>query len=490
MATISTHNGSSVSRGHNLRDERCIKKDEHIDLTKPHEIWFDEAPRKAYERIFGQSVRDYNEKQTREDRKIDDYYNKICNDGKKKPVYEMIIGIYPADNEQITEQTQKEIMHEFVDTWHQRNPNLELVGAYYHADEPGKAPHVHIDYVPVSRGNKRGMETQNGLDKALRQQGHSPVSKSVTPQIQWEKRENEVLESLCNKRGFHVEHPQEGKGVEHLHTELYKAKKDLEKANGQLEAIKNSITVAEEQIKEKENELYRADIELSFKQKKAENIENRVFQLAEQRDAAMIEVLNLGKQKEQLESDVTSLATQKTALESNIKALKIHKNQWDEIIEEKQTEAFGLNYELQEAKKQLQELRGQFQQQKTSYERNVAVIREQKRSIETNEATIQEQKSTISKLEVQVKTLLEPFKRILSEFFKTLGFADRVMEKNNVEMAVGMVELARDEAMKDMNEPLERGGLPEGEVKDLAQSTVKETSEQKIEQFTRPRRRR
>lgn len=226
MATIATHNRSSVSRGHNLRKEEIVSKESHIDPDGVHETWVDEAPRHAYERIFGQAVREYNEKQSRADRQISDYYNHVRDDAKKHCVYEMIIGVYPADGETVTEEQGRDIMREFVSGWKERNPNLELIGAYYHADEQGRAPHVHLDYVPVAHGYKNGMGTQNGIVKALGEQGFRKQG-TATAQILWEKRENECLEKLCNRRGISVEHPQEGKGVKHLHTETYKAQQDF-----------------------------------------------------------------------------------------------------------------------------------------------------------------------------------------------------------------------------------------------------------------------
>ena len=43
--------------------------------------------REFYEQTFGQAVKDYNEKQTREDRKIGSYYDKISADSKR--IYSM-----------------------------------------------------------------------------------------------------------------------------------------------------------------------------------------------------------------------------------------------------------------------------------------------------------------------------------------------------------------------------------------------------------------
>lgn len=63
--TISTHNGSQVARQHNLRNPKVICKEDHIDPNGHFEVWLDEDPKAAYERLFGEAVKAYNEKQTR-----------------------------------------------------------------------------------------------------------------------------------------------------------------------------------------------------------------------------------------------------------------------------------------------------------------------------------------------------------------------------------------------------------------------------------------
>jgi hypothetical protein len=230
--TISTHNGSIAARDHNIRNEKVVSKEAHIDPDGTHEIWIDIKPRDAYDNLFAAAVKDYNDRQTRDDRKIDDYYNDVCKDKKKHPVYEMIIGVYGKDEkggDLCSEQTGKDIMHEFVDKWHDRNPNLALIGAYYHADEQGQ-PHVHLDYIPVAHGYSKGMAAQNGLVKALGEQGFEKQGRA-TAQIQWEARENKALDDICRSRGLEVDHPRE-EYRQHMTTEQYKAQAELDRTVG------------------------------------------------------------------------------------------------------------------------------------------------------------------------------------------------------------------------------------------------------------------
>lgn len=246
-ATISTHNGSKVCQEHNDREEKVVSKEAHIDPNRTHETWQHEKVSDAYKRLFEDARLEYNAKQSRPERQINNYYAEVCKDAKKHPAYEIIIGIYGRNEDGsciCSEEIGKEIMREFVEGWKERNPNLELIGAYYHADEQGE-PHVHIDYIPVAHGYTRGMETQTGLVKALGEQGFEKHGRE-TAQIQWERRENEHLEKLCNARGIEIEHPKL-EGIKHRETALYKAEKALE---GQIEHTKGLMDAQDELVAE------------------------------------------------------------------------------------------------------------------------------------------------------------------------------------------------------------------------------------------------
>lgn len=260
--TISTHNGSAAHRSHNIREPRTVDKQEHIDKNGHYEVWRDEPPKQAYKRLFDKSVKEYNDKQTRADRKITDYYKQVCQSEKQHPVYEMIVAVGSKDNP-IDRATGKEILKDYCKGWQEQNPNLVMIGAYYHADEQG-VPHVHIDYVPVAHGYTRGMATRTGLDKALREQGFIKKGRE-TPQIQWQRAENARLERLCRSRGIEVEHPskQAEKALEHKETKLYQREQDIEKAEKTITAREKEITEKAQSIEKAEKEITAKDKELS-----------------------------------------------------------------------------------------------------------------------------------------------------------------------------------------------------------------------------------
>ena len=290
--TISTHNGSQVAREHNLRNPKVIAKEDHIDPNGHFEVWLDEDPKTAYERLFGQSVQEYNERQTREDRKITDYYKQICEDKKKKPVYELIIGIYgkKADGTPICSKNDgKRILRAFVEDWERRNPQLKLCGLYYHCDESvgingSQVGHVHIDYIPVGDGFTRGMGMQSSLSRALEQQGFESQGLNNTAQMQWESRENQFLATLCAHAGFEVIRGNGNK--EHLDTATYKKVKELENLQEKQATLVQSFAQKEQEYLELQDKFETLKAQKSLSQAVLEAYAEPDFKIEVQRTPA------------------------------------------------------------------------------------------------------------------------------------------------------------------------------------------------------------
>ncbi len=248
--TISTHGGTAVHQAHNRREPRCIEKEEHIDKNGNYEIWGDMSLKQAYKEIFEPYVEEYNARQTRADRQIKDYYNQICNDAKRNLVYELICAIGNKDDRP-PDELGKQILREYAEDFIESNPNLAVIGLYYHNDEEG-TPHVHIDYIPLKFDCKRGMSVQNSLTGALEQMGYKSKTHKLTAQMQWTKEQNRRLESICRKHGLDIVHPLVDKKIEHLDTQQYKAvmetaTKDKQQALEQLQSIKRELESLEQQ---------------------------------------------------------------------------------------------------------------------------------------------------------------------------------------------------------------------------------------------------
>ena len=234
--TISNHNGPVAARGHNIRNPKSIRNQLHILPNGEYAIWVDETPRHAYKRLFGPSVKRYNTKQKSKghpEREISNYYNSIAGNKQKNTVYETIITIGNRDN-RVDDETGKAIMQDYVNEWQERNPNLAIIGAYYHADEFDPetgifgTPHVHIDYIPIAYNRKRGLETQNSLSGALAQMGFSSSGYNNTSIMKWQRSERFVLKQICQRHGIDVVEKAKEKR-HHLDTEAYKKLKESER---------------------------------------------------------------------------------------------------------------------------------------------------------------------------------------------------------------------------------------------------------------------
>ena len=243
--TISFHNGTTWSRGHNIRDERYTSKQEHIDssLTEQNVIVRDIPVRQAYAEIFDKSVEEYNAKQKRSDRKIDCYYDKIKADKRKHLVYECIVQIGDRDDTGHTAEPEKQALKKFAEEWDKRNPNLRLIGAYIHCDEPDGTVHMHMDYIPVAECT-RGMRLQNSLDRALCQQGFHSENIHQTAQIAWQDKEREALCAICRELNIDAQRNQGiSEGRNYLTPREYRKAKEQQKAqiDEELEPLKAEL---------------------------------------------------------------------------------------------------------------------------------------------------------------------------------------------------------------------------------------------------------
>ena len=155
---------------HNNREEKIERDNIDNERTKNNiQIGKKIDLREFYEQTFGQAVKDYNEKQTREDRKIGSYYDKISADSKKNLFYEIVIQIGDMHDTNCADNPEKEIalLEEYAKEFEIRNPTLKVFNAIIHMDE--ETPHLHLDYVPVAKNLTRGMSVQNSQTKALEQ---------------------------------------------------------------------------------------------------------------------------------------------------------------------------------------------------------------------------------------------------------------------------------------------------------------------------------
>lgn len=334
VITISTHNGSQVSIGHNLRIPQIVDRENekwrraHPNDTEPridpdgvHEIWKHEDLKDVYAKLFDESVREFNDRQIKNghpEREIRNYLNYIKANEKKDakarhPIYEMIFMVGSTANP-IPADVAKEILKEMAETFETMNPHLYVTGEYYHQDEVGQ-PHLHLSYVPFTDCASRGPKVQNSLKAALKQQGIEGVNKHDTAQMRWEAQMNLELEKICNRYGYQVDHYQRNQNVKHLSDEEYKLQKKIEEKKEQLAQIQSlpmgkvvvnkarleelesleqtyqkelqKIEIAERDLKAAQNEFVAYKVRYEELQKRQQNFENCVNEEANRKLSMM-----------------------------------------------------------------------------------------------------------------------------------------------------------------------------------------------------------
>lgn len=249
MGRISMPQGKG-SQLHNRRKYEEIGKEvpEHINtkLTSQNITLVDLNIRQAYQSIFGKAVAEYNNKQRRSDRKIEDYYSYIQKSKNgEKLFYEDILqwGKKEDFQSEETREKAKRALIEYVNTFEQRNPNLKLIGAYIHMDEA--SPHLHLDYVPVAHGYKRGLSARNSLDRAMKEMGFIPEKESRQNNAtkMWKENERSYFGDICRNMGLSVEAERKARGS--LSVEEYKAAKDEMLKGIEKEYVKKEQAIAE-----------------------------------------------------------------------------------------------------------------------------------------------------------------------------------------------------------------------------------------------------
>lgn len=162
-----------VGKGSVNHNSRKFKA-ENVNADRSHLNidYCNESIKKVYHELFDEALEKYNGKQTRADRKIADYYEKIRSSKQEKPFYELILQIGDKENmsaESENGQLAEQVLDEYYYSFQERNPQLRVFSAHLHLDET--TPHLHIDFVPFTTGSKRGLNTRVSLKQALAAQG-------------------------------------------------------------------------------------------------------------------------------------------------------------------------------------------------------------------------------------------------------------------------------------------------------------------------------
>ena len=165
LSNNAIQNANDLSRvnKHNLRDYDNEK--ELIRVIYGTENIVNDV-QELYLREFEKSRIEYNNKQTRDDRKINNYFTKVC-DSQNDIACEIIIELGDMDfwNDKDQEYRLKmiDVYNEQIKDLTKIIPTFKIANATIHFDET--SPHMHVIGVPVVENCTRGMKKQVGKSK-------------------------------------------------------------------------------------------------------------------------------------------------------------------------------------------------------------------------------------------------------------------------------------------------------------------------------------
>ena len=245
-----------VGKGSVNHNSRKFKA-ENVDGSRTHLNidYCNEPIKKTYHELFDEALKRYNAKQTRADRRIENYYEKIRNSKQEKTFHELILQIGDKENMSAESENGKlarQILDEYIRRFQERNPNLKVFSAHLHIDEA--TPHLHIDFVPFTTGSKRGLDTRVSLKQALAAQGFKGGTRGDTEWNQWVSAEKSALAFVMERHGIEWEH--KGSHEKHLSVLDYKKQerqKEIEILDDKLAEKKDEFRIMSDRIENFDN---------------------------------------------------------------------------------------------------------------------------------------------------------------------------------------------------------------------------------------------
>ena len=215
---------NQVNIKHNNRE--FVAKNVNSDKIKDNVTYIAQDVTEAYEQLFGEALEEYNEKQTRADRKIENYYEHIEKSKREEAFYEAVVQYGDVETAPCGSETGekcKQMLDIYFKEFKKQNPNLYVFNAVLHMDEA--SPHLHIDFIPFyTKGRTKSLSKGVSMRAALDEEGFTATNGKINRLVAWEERERQTMEKVLNAYNF----VRDDKNTKHRHmdVETYKSYKD------------------------------------------------------------------------------------------------------------------------------------------------------------------------------------------------------------------------------------------------------------------------
>jgi hypothetical protein len=284
----------------------------HAQNTDPershlNQCYCNEPIKEVYHKLFDDAVARYNDKQTRSDRKIDNYYEKIRAGKQEKLFHEVIFQIGNKDDMGAATETgdlSVKILDAFISDFQKRNLNLYVFSSHLHMDEA--TPHLHIDFVPYITGSKRGLDTRVSLKQALATQGFTGGTRQETEWNQWVLSEKEQLAKAMERHG--IEWEQLGTTGKHLSVINY----EKEQRTKEVAALEYEIGSQEHELGQLTQQKQELQSEIETADKKHAEIAKRLAKVEKQENLLTLNTRRYDEEPEWQLPEPPVLMTAKT----------------------------------------------------------------------------------------------------------------------------------------------------------------------------------
>lgn len=206
----------------------------------------------VYHDEFDEALKEFNQKQNRDDRKIKDYLKHVSDSKSNDVAAEIIIQIGDQDFWKDRSMEFKKSMipcfQEQLDRLRKLCPDFKIASAIVHLDE--KSPHMHVVGVPVAEGYKRGLSKRCSKTKVFTQKSLEKLQEAMRQDITLPDCVKEVDSTLKMRS--------EGRNRDLTKkelTELNEEKKDLQNSIKLLEYSKKEETEIINNLIEEEKKL-------------------------------------------------------------------------------------------------------------------------------------------------------------------------------------------------------------------------------------------
>lgn len=320
---------------HNNRD--FISQNVVPERTSWNRIYIQEPLEAAYEKCFGEALRNYNAAQKRKYRIKEDYLYEIRHSKNgEKDFYENVVQIGTMENTPVVDENGKltedaeaaiRVLEQYAKIFQERNPNLYLFNCVMHLDE--KTPHLHMDYIPVAHGYKTGLETRNSLTKAFQQMGFAKaISKKQNETVAWQERERAYLTKLCMEQGIEIEML----GIKRDNLSLPEYKEAMRKVES-LEAEAEKLDLQNGTLEQENETLAKQMEELAGQIEEMEQEKNKTQKLIDKHELTAKTLKIISKEVEAETGKMKSAAVPINTLFGGEEYVKVKKSDWSRLTD-------------------------------------------------------------------------------------------------------------------------------------------------------------